>query len=40
MAFAATLDEDVKKPPEISGNFNEVSLGGTAIGAGLNAPEG
>ena len=40
MAFAATFDEDVRKLPEISSNFNEVSLGGTAIGTGINAPEG
>jgi aspartate ammonia-lyase len=40
MAFAATLDEDVKKLPEISRNFTEVSLGGTAIGTEINAPEG
>ena len=40
MAFAATLDEDVRKLPEISDNFTEVSLGGTAIGTGINAPKG
>ena len=40
LAFATTLEEDVKKLPEISKNFNEISLGGTAIGTGLNAPEG
>lgn len=40
LAFAATLEEDVKKLPEISRNFTEISLGGTAIGTGLNAPTG
>jgi aspartate ammonia-lyase len=39
-AFATTLDEDAKKLPSIADNFTEVSLGGTAIGTGLNAPEG
>lgn len=40
LAFAATLEEDVKKLPEISRNFREINLGGTAIGTGLNAPPG
>lgn len=40
MAFAVTLAEDARKLPEVAANFTEVSLGGTAIGTGLNAPEG
>jgi aspartate ammonia-lyase len=40
MAFAVTLQEDAKKLPEIAANFCEISLGGTAIGTGLNAPDG
>lgn len=40
MAFAATMAEDAKKLPEIAANFAEISLGGTAIGTGLNAPDG
>jgi aspartate ammonia-lyase len=39
-AFAATLEEDVKKLPEMALNFAEVGLGGTAIGTGVNAPAG
>lgn len=39
-AFATTIDEDVRKLPIIADNFTEVGLGGTAIGTGLNAPDG
>ncbi|MGE0231338.1 aspartate ammonia-lyase [Pseudolabrys sp.] len=39
-AFATTLNEDLNKLSVISRNFAEVGLGGTAIGTGLNAPEG
>jgi aspartate ammonia-lyase len=39
-AFAVTLREDVARLREIVGLFQEVNLGGTAIGTGLNAPAG
>jgi aspartate ammonia-lyase len=39
-AFATTLREDIGKLSEISRNFTEIGLGGTAIGTGLNAPDG
>ncbi len=39
-AFAATIREDVARGHEIVRLFCEVNLGGTAIGTGLNAPEG
>lgn len=37
-AFAATLREDVARLAEIGALLNEVNLGGTAIGTGVNAP--
>ncbi len=39
MAFSNTLREDVARLNEIPRLFNEVNLGGTAIGTGLLAPE-
>ncbi len=39
-AFAVTIREDIKYSRKIVGMFCEVNLGGTAIGTGLNAPEG
>ena len=39
-AFATVIDEDIAQMERISANFLEVSLGGTAIGTGLTAPEG
>lgn len=39
-AFATTIREDIARSREIVCLFNEVNLGGTAIGTGLNTPEG
>ncbi|QLF71473.1 aspartate ammonia-lyase (plasmid) [Peteryoungia desertarenae] len=39
-AFAVTLREDHARLAEIAGLLREVNLGGTAIGTGLNAPQG
>lgn len=39
-AFAATLDEEVVLLNNISNLFLEINMGGTAIGTGLNAPQG
>lgn len=37
-AFATTIREDISRLQEVSANFLEVNLGGTAIGTKLNAP--
>lgn len=39
-AFATVLREDIDQGDRIAQNFLEVSLGGTAIGTGINAPAG
>ncbi len=39
-AFSATIREDMSRLPEISANFLEINLGGTAIGTTLNAEPG
>jgi aspartate ammonia-lyase len=39
-AFATVISEDIAQNERIAGNFLEICLGGTAIGTGLNAPEG
>ncbi|MHA4735298.1 aspartate ammonia-lyase [Ensifer adhaerens] len=38
--FAATIDEDIEIVGRLSGLLLEVNLGGTAIGTGINTPEG
>ncbi len=39
-AFAVTIGEDIDRLREFSNFLREVNLGGTAIGTGINAPEG
>ena len=39
-AFAVTVGEDIDRLKEFSGLLREVNLGGTAIGTGINTPEG
>lgn len=39
-AFAATIEEDIERVVQLSKLLEEVNLGGTAIGTGINAPEG
>jgi aspartate ammonia-lyase len=39
-AFAVTIGEDIERLREFSNLLREVNLGGTAIGTGINAPEG
>ena len=39
-AFARTLDDEVRALEAVSKVLTEVSMGGTAIGTGLNAPKG
>jgi len=39
-AFAVTVGEDVDRLREFSNFLREVNLGGTAIGTGINTPEG
>jgi aspartate ammonia-lyase len=39
-AFAVTINEDVERVRDLSRLLREVNLGGTAIGTGINAPEG
>jgi aspartate ammonia-lyase len=39
-AFARTLDDEVRALEAVSSVLTEVSMGGTAIGTGLNAPKG
>ena len=39
-AFSATLDEEITLLNNISNLFLEINMGGTAIGTGINAPQG
>ena len=39
-AFAVTVGEDIERLKEFSALLREVNLGGTAIGTGINTPEG
>ena len=39
-AFAVTVGEDIDRLNEFSNLLREVNLGGTAIGTGINTPEG
>ena len=39
-AFAVTIGEDIDRLGEFASLLREVNLGGTAIGTGINAPEG
>lgn len=39
-AFAVTVGEDIDRLKEFSSLLREVNLGGTAIGTGINTPEG
>ena len=39
-AFATTITEDVERLKVVSSLFNEINLGATAIGTGINAPPG
>ncbi|MCA3572298.1 MAG: aspartate ammonia-lyase [Aestuariivirga sp.] len=39
-AFAVTIGEDIERLREFANLLREVNLGGTAIGTGINAPEG
>ena len=39
-AFAVTIGEDIDRLGEFSNLLREVNLGGTAIGTGINAPQG
>lgn len=39
-AFAVTVGEDIERLKEFAGLLREVNLGGTAIGTGINTPEG
>jgi aspartate ammonia-lyase len=39
-AFAVTVAEDIERLKEFAGLLREVNLGGTAIGTGINTPEG
>ncbi len=39
-AFAVTLGEDIDRLREVGNLLREINLGGTAIGTGINAPEG
>ena len=39
-AFGVTIGEDADRLTEVANLLREVNLGGTAIGTGLNAPEG
>jgi len=39
-AFAVTVGEDIERLKEFAALLREVNLGGTAIGTGINAPEG
>lgn len=38
--WAVTISEDIDRLGELSGLLREVNLGGTAIGTGINTPEG
>jgi aspartate ammonia-lyase len=39
-AFATTIGEDIDRLREVANLLREVNLGGTAIGTGINTPEG
>ncbi len=39
-AFAVTIGEDIERLKEFASLLREVNLGGTAIGTGINTPEG
>jgi aspartate ammonia-lyase len=39
-AFAVTLGEDIERLREVANLLREINLGGTAIGTGINTPEG
>lgn len=39
-AFAVTIGEDIERLSEFAALLREVNLGGTAIGTGINTPEG
>ena len=39
-AFAVTVGEDIDRLGEFANLLREVNLGGTAIGTGINTPEG
>ena len=39
-AFAVTLGEDIDRLREVANLLREINLGGTAIGTGINTPEG
>jgi aspartate ammonia-lyase len=39
-AFASAIRRDVRNGDLIVGNLHEINLGGTAIGTGINAPDG
>jgi aspartate ammonia-lyase len=39
-AFAVTIGEDIERLKEFAALLREVNLGGTAIGTGINTPEG
>jgi aspartate ammonia-lyase len=39
-AFAVTLGEDIERLREVGNLLREINLGGTAIGTGINTPEG
>ena len=39
-AFAVTVGEDIDRLREFANLLREVNLGGTAIGTGINTPEG
>jgi aspartate ammonia-lyase len=39
-AFAVTLGEDIDRLREVGNLLREINLGGTAIGTGINTPEG
>jgi aspartate ammonia-lyase len=39
-AFAVTVGEDIDRLREVGNLLREINLGGTAIGTGINAPEG
>ena len=39
-AFAVTIGEDIERLKEFANLLREVNLGGTAIGTGINTPEG
>ncbi|MFC5387369.1 aspartate ammonia-lyase [Aquamicrobium segne] len=39
-AFASTIEKDIAHIVQLSEDLKEINLGGTAIGTGINAPEG